>query len=181
MVELIIKSIHSPSIFGEVVALGIALLEGGNPIIQKSMFSKLLGGDLSQAFFKVFYDKMRDSQQEIKSTVTVNTSDIAAKADEDKQVCKDVTKMSGKYSIKTNGITISDELCEELNNAAEITCHAFATIRNMSATAEDGCSASAGAASAFEDMLAEKLEKHRERDEQNRLSTKVIYLADSTL
>lgn len=53
VVELVIKSIHSPSIFNESVALGIALLEGGNPIIQKSMFSKLVAGDLSQIFFKV--------------------------------------------------------------------------------------------------------------------------------
>lgn len=55
VVELVIKSVHSPSIFGEAVELGIALLEGGNPVIQKSMYSKLLGGDLSQAFFKVRY------------------------------------------------------------------------------------------------------------------------------
>jgi len=53
VVELVIKSVHSPSIFVEAVELGSALLEGGNPIIQKSMYSKLLGGDLSQAFFKV--------------------------------------------------------------------------------------------------------------------------------
>jgi hypothetical protein len=53
VVELVIKSVHSPSIFEEAVELGIALLEGGNPIIQKSMYSKLMGGDLSQAFFKV--------------------------------------------------------------------------------------------------------------------------------
>jgi len=53
VVELVMKSINSPSIFGEVVELGIALLEGGNPIIQKSMYSKLIAGDLSQAFFKV--------------------------------------------------------------------------------------------------------------------------------
>lgn len=53
VVELVIKSVHSPSIFGEAVQLGIALLEGGNSIIQKSMFNKLLGGDMSQAFFKV--------------------------------------------------------------------------------------------------------------------------------
>lgn len=52
VVELVIKSVHSPSIFVEAVELGIALLEGGNPIIQKSMYNKLLGGDLSQAFFK---------------------------------------------------------------------------------------------------------------------------------
>jgi inositol 1,4,5-triphosphate receptor type 1 len=53
VVELVIKSVHSPSIFVEAVELGSALLEGGNPIIQKSMYSKLMGGDLSQAFFKV--------------------------------------------------------------------------------------------------------------------------------
>lgn len=53
VVELVIKSVHSPSIFVEAVELGSALLEGGNPIIQKSMYNKLMGGDLSQAFFKV--------------------------------------------------------------------------------------------------------------------------------
>jgi len=53
VVELVIKSVHSPSIFVEVVELGIALLEGGNPIIQRSIFNKLMGGDLSQSFFKV--------------------------------------------------------------------------------------------------------------------------------
>lgn len=53
VVELVIKSGNSPSIFGEAVELGIALLEGGNPNIQKSMFNKLVGGDISQSFFKV--------------------------------------------------------------------------------------------------------------------------------
>lgn len=55
VVELVIKSVHSPSIFVEAIELGIALLEGGNPIIQKSVFNKLMGGDLSQSFFKVYY------------------------------------------------------------------------------------------------------------------------------
>lgn len=53
VVELVIKSGNSPSIFSEAVELGIALLEGGNPIIQKSMFNKLVGGDMSQSFFRV--------------------------------------------------------------------------------------------------------------------------------
>ena len=53
VVELVINSIYSPNIFVEAVELGIALLEGGNPIIQKSMYTKLMGGDLSQSFFKV--------------------------------------------------------------------------------------------------------------------------------
>lgn len=55
VVELVIRSVHSPSIFSEAVELGIALLEGGNPVVQRSMHAKLLGGDLSQSFFKVFY------------------------------------------------------------------------------------------------------------------------------
>lgn len=38
---------------------------------------------------------MKDAQQEIKSTVTVNTSDMAAKAHEDKEG-KEINKMSRK-------------------------------------------------------------------------------------
>lgn len=53
VVELVIKSGNSPPIFVEAVELGIALLEGGNTVIQKSMFNKLVGGELSQSFFKV--------------------------------------------------------------------------------------------------------------------------------
>merc|ERR1719510_614670 len=84
IVDLVIKSSNNTKIFAEVVELGIALLEGGNQDIQKTLFGQLHFGDTSQSFFKVFYDKMSDSQAEIKSTVTVNTSDIAAKANEDK-------------------------------------------------------------------------------------------------
>jgi inositol 1,4,5-triphosphate receptor type 1 len=94
VVELVIKSVHSPSIFVEAVELGIALLEGGNPVIQKGMFTKFQASDLSQPFYKVFNDKMKDSQVEIKSTVTVNTTDIAAKANENKEYTKDLEKIS---------------------------------------------------------------------------------------
>lgn len=44
---------------------------------------------------------MKDAQQEIKSTVTVNTSDIAAKAHEDKEQNKEIEKISRK---RTSGI-----------------------------------------------------------------------------
>uniref|UniRef100_A0A1B6EDM6 Inositol 1,4,5-trisphosphate receptor n=1 Tax=Clastoptera arizonana TaxID=38151 RepID=A0A1B6EDM6_9HEMI len=174
VVELVIKSVHSPSIFVEAVELGIALLEGGNPIIQKSMFSKLLGGDLSQAFFKVFYDKMRDSQQEIKSTVTVNTSDMAAKAHEDKEQGKELEKMS-KRKVKSNGMIITDELREELNQAAHATTQAFVSARALS-PGEEVNNVILGPGSALEDMLAEKLERHRDREDQNKLSTKVLVM-----
>ncbi|XP_076759865.1 inositol 1,4,5-trisphosphate receptor-like isoform X6 [Xylocopa sonorina] len=180
VVELVIKSVHSPSIFVEAIELGIALLEGGNPIIQKSVYSKLMGGDLSQSFFKVFYDKMKDAQQEIKSTVTVNTSDIAAKAHEDKEQNKEMEKISRKRtSGKPNGIVITDELREELNQAATSTVQAYANVRNL-ASGEDPAS-TVGLGSALEDMIAEKLERHRtgtagvERDEAQ-LSAKVLVM-----
>lgn len=175
VVELVIKSVHSPSIFVEAVELGIALLEGGNPVIQKSMFSKLVGGDLSQAFFKVFYDKMRDAQQEIKSTVTVNTSDMAAKAHEDKEQGKELEKMSKRKGVKTNGMVITDELREELNQAALATSQAYIGARTLS-PGEEVNNVILGPGSALEDMLAEKLERHRDRDDQNKLSTKVLVM-----
>ena len=39
---------------------------------------------------------MKDAQQEIKSTVTVNTSDIAAKAHEEKEQGRDLEKLAKK-------------------------------------------------------------------------------------
>ncbi|XP_067209900.1 inositol 1,4,5-trisphosphate receptor isoform X4 [Linepithema humile] len=160
VVELVIKSVHSPSIFVEAVELGIALLEGGNPIIQRSMFNKLMGGDLSQSFFKVFYDKMKDSQQEIKSTVTVNTSDMAAKAHEDKEG-------------KPNGIVITEDLREELNQASN--GQAYANMRNGLAPIEDAVNNGA-----LED-INEKLDRNKsgtastEKDE-GQLSSKVLVM-----
>lgn len=37
----------------------------------------------SEKFFKVFYDRMKVAQQEIKATVTVNTSDLGNKKKDD--------------------------------------------------------------------------------------------------
>ena len=51
--------------------------------IQKSLYIQLQSGDVSQNFFRVFHDAMDAAQAEIKSTVTVNTSDIAARANEE--------------------------------------------------------------------------------------------------
>ncbi|XP_037926094.1 inositol 1,4,5-trisphosphate receptor isoform X3 [Hermetia illucens] len=173
VVELVIKSIHSSSIFVEAVELGIALLEGGNPIIQKGMYNKFLSGDFSQAFFKVFFDKMKDAQQEIKSTVTVNTSDIAAKTHENKQDVKDLEKISRKHEVKSNGIIITDELREELNNAGIATARAYSNARNIT-PGEENTMLNIG--SALEDMLAEKLEKHKDKGDRNKLSSKVLVM-----
>lgn len=175
VVELVIKSVNSPSIFVEAIELGIALLEGGNPIIQKGMFNKFLSGDLNQAFFKVFFDKMKEAQLEIKSTVTVNTVDIAAKVHESKQDIKDLERISRKHGTKTNGIIITEELRDELNNAGLATAKAYIGAKSLApGGGEESSMLSIG--SALEDMLAEKLEKHKDKEERNKLSTKVLVM-----
>lgn len=75
VVELIIKN-PNHTIFLKSVELGIALLEGGNTVIQKSMFNKLKNENNSERFFGVFYSKMKQAEIEIKNMVTVNTSDL---------------------------------------------------------------------------------------------------------
>lgn len=181
VVELVIKSVNSPSIFVEGVELGIALLEGGNPIIQRSMFNKFQNAELSQAFFKVFYDKMKDAQQEIKSTVTVNTSDIASKTHESKQDPKEMDKVSKKQANKqSNGIVITDELRDELNNAGLATAQAYAAARNLippgSSCIGNDDPLTVNMGNALEEILAEKLEKRKEKDDNNKLSTKVLVM-----
>lgn len=182
VVELVIKSVNSPSIFVEGVELGIALLEGGNPIIQRSMFNKFQNAELSQSFFKVFYDKMKDAQQEIKSTVTVNTSDIATKTNESKQDAKEMDKIAKKHANKqSNGIVITDELRDELNNAGIATAQAYAAARNLippgsnsNGGPDDQLTVNMG--NALEEILADKLEKRKEKDDNNKLSTKVLVM-----
>ncbi|XP_050098198.1 inositol 1,4,5-trisphosphate receptor isoform X2 [Anopheles aquasalis] len=187
VIELVIKSINSPSIFVEAIELGIALLEGGNPIIQKGMYNKFLSNDLSQSFFKVFFDKMKDSQQEIKSTVTVNTSDMAAnKASESKVEGKDHDKIGQRKSLnKVNGIVITEDFKEELQNAALMTQQSYINARSLATTSSaDGTGSDNGdesslmsiGSSALEDILAEKLEKHKDKDENNKLSNKVLVM-----
>lgn len=128
---LALSASPSYSIFVEAVQLGVALLEGGNPMVQRSVYNKLLsplppgtaaaaaaaisaggggggsrGGGASpidpsvnccQLFFRVFYDKMRDAQNEIKSTVivSVNTAATTAAAQAAQQQQQEAEMASG--------------------------------------------------------------------------------------
>ena len=102
-----------------ITELGIALLEGGNQDIQQTLFTALHSGDTSQNFFKVFHEKMSEAQMEIKSSVTVNTSDIAAKANEEKDLSnKELDKALKKRNAKpANGVILTEHLKEELDDA----------------------------------------------------------------
>ena len=160
IVELVIKSACSPRIFTEVVEFGIALLEGGNQDIQKSLFSKLCSGDTSQAFFKVFYDKMQEAQKEIKATVTVNTSDMSARMDV-KDHSKELEKINRKRRPVNGHVVLTEEGREELDQAAVTTQHAYCSVRGgLQFEAEPG-GGLAPLTPGLEDLLAEKVEKTR--------------------
>ena len=112
------------------IELGIALLEGGNQDIQQTLFTALHSGDTSQNFFKVFHEKMSEAQMEIKSSVTVNTSDIAAKANEEKDLSnKELDKALKKRNAKpANGVILTEHLKEELDDALTSTQQVTLTI-----------------------------------------------------
>ncbi|CAG0888142.1 unnamed protein product, partial [Cyprideis torosa] len=188
VVELVTKSQGLPSIFSEVVQLGIALLEGGNPVIQASLFRKLSPPDVSQTFFKVFHAKMEEAQSAIRSTVTVNTSDVSSKALETtEKETKEVDRLPrrGKagplqggagFGSKGTGVLMTEELKEELNSAAASTAQAFLSVRGGNSVGYDASSYSLGqghpSSSALEDMVAEKQERAKDKEEQT-LSPKV--------
>ena len=74
---------------------------------QKSFLARLTTDKNSEKFFKVFYDRMREAQSEIKATVSVNTGDGLSAKQEDKDTGKDDTKKKGKEYIQL-------ELCVKL-------------------------------------------------------------------
>ena len=185
IVDLVIKSAaSSPRIFSEVVEFGIALLEGGNQDIQRTLFNKLCSGDTSQAFFKVFYEKMYEAQQEIKSTVTVNTSDMSARMDTSKDPAKETVDKArvarkrrgvGGGAGAGGGVLLTEEGREELELAAVATQHAYCSVRG-GLQFEESSGALPPLAPGLEDLLAEKVEKSREKEEEKQLSSKVAIM-----
>uniref|UniRef100_A0A8C7FLM6 Inositol 1,4,5-trisphosphate receptor n=1 Tax=Oncorhynchus kisutch TaxID=8019 RepID=A0A8C7FLM6_ONCKI len=111
VIDLIMNA-TSDRIFQESILLAIALLEGGNTVIQKSFFMRLTGENKSEMFFKVFYERMKLAQQEIKATVTVNTSDLGSKKKDEEPPDKDTP-------------TVKEQLVE----ASTVTKKAFTTYR----------------------------------------------------
>lgn len=56
---------------------------------QRSFFHRLTGDNKSEKFFRVFNDRMKLAQQEIKATMTVNTSDLGSKKKDEEPADKD--------------------------------------------------------------------------------------------
>ncbi|XP_013415241.1 inositol 1,4,5-trisphosphate receptor [Lingula anatina] len=163
VVDLVINN-FSHKVFLEAVELGIALLEGGNSTIQRSLFLRLTTEKNSEKFFRVFFDRMREAQTEIKSsTVTVNTeSETGKKKDE---IHKEAPKHEGKKDKKkdkSQGPVVNEELRSELEEAAVQTSKAIAMVRRVRSRDDDSRSQQAS----IDDLLGDKAVTHKEKEEK---------------
>ncbi|XP_035770462.1 inositol 1,4,5-trisphosphate receptor type 3 [Neolamprologus brichardi] len=78
----LVMSTKNDKIFQESIQLAICLLEGGNTEIQNSFYKLMMGDNKSEKFFKVFNDRMKEAQADIKATVSVNVGEVTHKANE---------------------------------------------------------------------------------------------------
>ncbi|CAG5981948.1 unnamed protein product [Menidia menidia] len=125
VIDLIMNT-TSDRVFQESILLAIALLEGGNTTIQHSFFCRLTDDKNSEKFFRVFYDRMKSAQLEIKATVTVNTSDLGnRKRDEDSQD-KDVPV---RKKARESAVVMTEDVKEQLLEASSATKKAFNSYR----------------------------------------------------
>ncbi|KAJ7396595.1 inositol 1,4,5-trisphosphate receptor type 1 [Pitangus sulphuratus] len=90
-----------------------------------SFFCRLTEDKKSEKFFKVFYDRMKVAQQEIKATVTVNTSDLGnKKKDEDSD--RDVPN---RKRVREPMAQITEEVRDQLLEASAATRKAYNAYR----------------------------------------------------
>ncbi|XP_061687422.1 inositol 1,4,5-trisphosphate receptor type 1 isoform X14 [Syngnathoides biaculeatus] len=95
---------------------------------KRSFYQRLTGDNKSEKFFKVFNERMKLAQQEIKATVTVNTSDLGNKKKDEEPLEKDTP---GRNKVKDVPLVavITEEVKEQLVEASIVTKKAFTTYR----------------------------------------------------
>uniref|UniRef100_W5K2W7 Inositol 1,4,5-trisphosphate receptor n=1 Tax=Astyanax mexicanus TaxID=7994 RepID=W5K2W7_ASTMX len=123
VIDLIMNT-NSDRVFHESILLAIALLEGGNTTIQRSFFKRLTEDKKSEKFFRVFYDRMKAAQLEIKATVTVNTSDLGNKRRDDHGSDRD-TPQRRRDSV----VMVTDDARDQLLEASAVTKKAYGSYR----------------------------------------------------
>ncbi|XP_053377799.1 inositol 1,4,5-trisphosphate receptor type 1-like isoform X4 [Mercenaria mercenaria] len=110
IVDLVIKNTNY-KIFRETLELGIALLEGGNTVIQQSLYARLKGDKDSEVFFRVFFHYMFEAQTEIKNTIMVSTAEVLTeKKVEDS---KHPTGILGRHREEPEGMTLRSNSQDE--------------------------------------------------------------------
>ncbi|XP_060723269.1 inositol 1,4,5-trisphosphate receptor type 1 isoform X2 [Tachysurus vachellii] len=125
VIDLIMNT-NSDRVFQESILLAIALLEGGNTTIQRSFYKRLTEDKKSEKFFRVFYDRMKAAQLEIKATVTVNTSDLGNKRRDDHTDRDTPQRRRGKDSV----VMVTDDARVQLLEASTVTKKAFSSYRH---------------------------------------------------
>uniref|UniRef100_A0A8C5BKK5 Inositol 1,4,5-trisphosphate receptor n=1 Tax=Gadus morhua TaxID=8049 RepID=A0A8C5BKK5_GADMO len=143
VIDLIMNA-TSDRVFQESILLAIALLEGGNTTIQDSFFRRLTADKKSEKFFRVFYDRMKLAQLEIKATVTVNTSDLGNRKRDDETPDKDVPV---RKKAKDSPVVVTEDARDQLLEASSATKKAFNSYRR-DADAEEHFSLADGQPSA---------------------------------
>ncbi|CAI5664572.1 unnamed protein product [Oreochromis niloticus] len=124
VIELIVNT-KNDRLFTESIELGIALLRGGNTQIQNSFYSQLNKQKKSERFFKVFYDRMRLAQQEIRATVSVNMFEVSCRKRDDDSDVSSIRVKKGKDS----GLHMRDDMRGQLKEASSVTSKAFSAFR----------------------------------------------------
>ncbi|XP_033110627.1 inositol 1,4,5-trisphosphate receptor-like [Anneissia japonica] len=167
VIDLVINN-SSTKVFQESVELGIALLEGGNIKIQQSIYHRLTRENDSDKFFKVFYEKMREAQTEIKATGTVNTGEnIESKSTDHDVGMKEPSSSRLKKSRIPNGC-ISEDLKEQLADAALHTSKAFEAVR------KGRSDESSGGGGTTIDMVGGTVEKGKGDDHEMSAEIKIM-------
>ncbi|KAL5013970.1 hypothetical protein ScPMuIL_008240, partial [Solemya velum] len=138
IVDLIIKNTNN-RIFQETLELGIALLEGGNLVTQRSIYSRLTNDKTSETFFKVFHDRMKDAQVEIKATVTVSTGEMIEKKNDDHREApyRDDGKLIHFDTDHGPHGPISPSLQSEFRDAAHKTGRAISQVHQSHSESEE--------------------------------------------
>uniref|UniRef100_A0A672J749 Inositol 1,4,5-trisphosphate receptor n=1 Tax=Salarias fasciatus TaxID=181472 RepID=A0A672J749_SALFA len=124
VIDLIVNT-KNDRVFEESILLGIALLQGGNTQIQNSFYNQLYKQKKSERFFKVFYDRMRLAQQEIRATVSVNMFELSCRKRDDDG---DLSGIRFK-KVKDSGLHMREDMRGQLKEASSATSKAFCAFR----------------------------------------------------
>ncbi|KFU94560.1 Inositol 1,4,5-trisphosphate receptor type 2, partial [Chaetura pelagica] len=150
----VIVNTKNDRIFSEGILLGIALLEGGNTQTQYSTYQQLKEQKKSEKFFKVLYDRMKAAQQEIRSTVTVNTIDLGSKKKDDDS---DLTISVPKKRVKDSTLHLKEGMKGQLTEASSATSKAYSVYRREMDPEVDLVGSGADAANAEEKSAEEAI------------------------
>ncbi|XP_043356220.1 inositol 1,4,5-trisphosphate receptor type 3 isoform X2 [Dermochelys coriacea] len=99
LVSDLIMNTKNEKIFEESILLAIRLLDGGNTEIQKSFYNLMTSDKKCEKFFKVLHERMKKAQQETKTIVSVNMTDLGNKSQEDKDTPDPGTKGRGTFML----------------------------------------------------------------------------------